>query len=53
MLATLQQRFATQSGVDVDAEMTSMIRLQQAYAANAKVVSSVQQMWDALLGAVG
>jgi flagellar hook-associated protein 1 len=52
LLATLQQRFNTQSGVDVDAEMTSMIRLQQAYAANAKVVSTVQQMWDALLGAV-
>jgi flagellar hook-associated protein 1 FlgK len=52
LLATLQQRFNTQSGVNVDAEMTAMIRLQQAYAANARVVSSVQQMWDALLGAV-
>jgi flagellar hook-associated protein 1 FlgK len=52
LTATLQQRFNTRSGVDVDAEMTTMIRLQQAYAANARVVSSVQQMWDALLGAV-
>lgn len=52
LLTTLQQRFTTQSGVNVDSDMTNMIRLQQAYAANAKVVSSVQQMWDALLGAV-
>lgn len=52
VVASLQQRFNTQSGVNVDAEMTNMIRLQQAYAANARVVGSVQQMWDALLGAV-
>ena len=50
LLATLQQRFNTQSGVSVDTEMTTMIQLQQAYAANAKVVGAVQSMWDALLG---
>ena len=52
LLATLQQRFNTQSGVSVDNEMTEMIQLQQAYAANAKVVGAVQSMWDALLGTV-
>ncbi len=52
LLATLQQRFNTQSGVSVDNEMTVMIQLQQAYAANAKVVGAVQSMWDALLGTV-
>jgi flagellar hook-associated protein 1 FlgK len=52
LLATLQQRFNTQSGVSVDNEMTIMIQLQQAYAANAKVVGAVQSMWDALLGTV-
>ncbi len=52
LLASLQQRFNTQAGVNVDTEMTNMIRLQQAYAANAKVMSTVQSMWDTLLGAV-
>ncbi len=52
LLSTLQQRFATQSGVSVDAEMTTMIQLQQAYGANAKVITTVQQMWDVLLSAV-
>ena len=52
LLATLQQRFNSQSGVSVDSEMTTMIQLQQAYAANAKVVGAVQGMWDALLATV-
>ncbi|MBP0447664.1 hypothetical protein J8J14_23175 [Roseomonas sp. SSH11] len=44
----LQQR----EGVDVDAEMASMVQLQNAYAANARVMSVVQDMWDALLASV-
>jgi flagellar hook-associated protein 1 FlgK len=48
----LQARFAQRSGVDVDAEMAAMVTLQNAYAANARVMSTVQAMWDALLGAV-
>ncbi len=50
--AGLEARFAQRSGVDVDAEMAAMVTLQNAYAANAKVMATVQQMWDALLGAV-
>lgn len=48
----LEARFAQRSGVDVDAEMAAMVTLQNAYAANARVMSTVQAMWDALLGAV-
>jgi flagellar hook-associated protein 1 FlgK len=48
----LEARFAERSGVDVDAEMAAMVALQNAYAANARVLSTVQSMWDALLGAV-
>ncbi len=48
----LEQRFARQSGVDVDAEMAGIIALQNAYAANARVIGAVQAMWDQLLGAV-
>lgn len=43
----LQQR----EGVDVDQEMASLLQLQNAYAANARVLTAVQDMWDALLQA--
>jgi len=49
---SLSSRFATESGVDVDAELARMVALQNAYAANARVLSTVQNAWDALLGAV-
>ncbi len=48
----LETRFAQASGVDVDAEMAAMIALQNAYAANARVLSTLQSMWDSLLAAV-
>jgi flagellar hook-associated protein 1 FlgK len=41
----LQQR----EGVDVDREMADLLQLQNAYAANARVLAAVQEMWDALL----
>ena len=46
--ARMQQR----SGVDVDKEVAAMVQLQNAYTINARVVATVQAMWDALLGAV-
>jgi flagellar hook-associated protein 1 FlgK len=52
MRMALEARFAAGSGVDVDAEMAGMITLQNAYAANARVLGTVQSMWDQLLAAV-
>ncbi|WP_426956256.1 flagellar hook-associated protein FlgK [Muricoccus radiodurans] len=52
LLATLETRFDDQSGVDMDEEMASMVSLQNAYAANARLMSAVQSMYDALLAAV-
>lgn len=52
MVDGLETRFAQRSGVDVDQEMAAMVTLQNAYAANARVLSTVQAMWDTLLGAV-
>ena len=52
MVDGLETRFARRSGVDVDQEMAAMVTLQNAYAANARVLSTVQAMWDTLLGAV-
>ena len=49
VLSTLQQKFNTQSGVNIDEEMAQLLSLQNAYAANARVMSTVKQMFDALL----
>lgn len=47
----LTTRFTERSSVDIDQEMANMVTLQNAYAANARVLSTVQAMWDALLQA--
>jgi len=44
----LDARFQSESGVDPDAEMAALIRLQNAYAANARVINTAQQMWEQL-----
>lgn len=48
----LDARFERESGIDTDTEMAALVRLQNAYAANARVMSTAQTMWDTLLGAV-
>lgn len=52
MQTGIATRIDKQSGVDPDAEMAAMVMLQNAYAANARVLSTAQAMWDALLGAI-
>ena len=49
---TLQGKVADVSGVSIDTEMSTMIQLQNAYAANAHVLTAVQSMWQALESAV-
>jgi flagellar hook-associated protein 1 len=49
VLSTLQQKFNSESGVNIDEEMAHLLSLQNAYAANARVMSTVKQMFDALL----
>jgi flagellar hook-associated protein 1 FlgK len=49
VLATLQQRFNDSAGVNVDQEMGSLLTLQNAYAANARVLSVVKDMLEALM----
>lgn len=48
----LQTRLAAGSGVSIDTEMSTMIALQNAYGANAKVITAVQSMWNTLAQAV-
>jgi len=49
VLSTLQQKFNSQSGVNIDEEMANLLSLQNAYAANARVMSTVKQMFDSLM----
>ena len=46
----LQAKFDATAGVNTDTEMAAMVALQNAYAANARVMNTVQAMWSALLG---
>ncbi len=45
----LQARLSSSSGVSIDTEMSNMIELQNAYGANAKIITAVQSMWATLL----
>lgn len=46
---SLKQRMNTISGVNIDTEMANLLSLQNTYAANARVFSTVQQMFQSLL----
>jgi flagellar hook-associated protein 1 FlgK len=45
----LKQRFADQAGVNVDQEMANLLTLQNAYGANARVMSTIKEMFDMLM----
>ncbi len=51
-LQTLDQRFASESGVDLDEEVAELVRVQTAYAAAARMISASEKMLDELLNAV-
>jgi flagellar hook-associated protein 1 FlgK len=45
----LQQRLSSTSGVNIDQEMSNLITLQNTYGANARVMTTIQQMMATLL----
>jgi flagellar hook-associated protein 1 FlgK len=49
VVSALQQRFNSQSGVSIDTELSNLIALQNAYGANARVMTTIQQMMSTLL----
>ena len=49
---TLNAQFASNSGVNLDQEVSSMIDFQQAYSASARVISVLQQMLQTLVDIV-
>jgi flagellar hook-associated protein 1 FlgK len=46
---SLRQRFSEGSAVNVDAEMATLLKLQTAYGANARVMSTVKDLIDVLM----
>jgi flagellar hook-associated protein 1 len=46
---SLKARFNQVSGINIDQEMANLLQLQNAYAANARVASTVKQMLDTLM----
>ncbi|MBU6461491.1 MAG: flagellar hook-associated protein FlgK [Bradyrhizobium sp.] len=51
VVSTLQQKFNSVASVSIDTEMSNLIALQNAYAANAHVMSVVQSMMTTLIQA--
>jgi len=49
VLNTLQNKVSATSGVNIDDEMAHLLALQNAYSANARVMSSIKQMYDTLM----
>ena len=52
LTGTLQSKLASGTGVSVDTELSTMVQLQNAYSANARVLSTVKDMWSSLLAMV-
>jgi flagellar hook-associated protein 1 FlgK len=52
VLNTLKQKATSISGVNIDDEMAHLLALQNAYSANARVMSSIKQMYDLLMQAM-
>jgi flagellar hook-associated protein 1 FlgK len=52
VLNTLQNKVSSTSGVNIDDEMAHLLALQNAYSANARVMSSIKDMYDTLIRAM-
>ena len=49
VLNAVQAKFSETSGVSIDQEMSDLVQIQNAYAANARVVGAVKELLDTLL----
>jgi flagellar hook-associated protein 1 FlgK len=49
-LSAIQREYDSISKVSVDEELTNLVKFQTAYTANAKVITTIDQMIDTLLG---
>ncbi len=49
---TIQRQLLDESGVNIDEELGNLIQVQTAYAASARVITAVNQLFDELLNAI-
>ncbi len=47
--ASIESRFAKASGVSVDEELTNLVQIQNAYSANARLMTAIKEMMDLLM----
>ncbi len=47
--SSLQERFDAETGVNIDDEMSNLLLLQNAYSANARVISTIQDLFNVLM----
>ena len=47
--SSLQDRFDAEAGVNIDDEMSNLLLLQNAYSANARVISTIQDLFTVLM----
>jgi flagellar hook-associated protein 1 len=49
VVKALEKKFSDQSGVNIDEELSELVQVQNAYAANARIMSTVRELFDTLL----
>lgn len=49
LLTQMQSQYSSETGVNLDAELSTLIIYQNAYSASARVISTIQSMYDALM----
>ncbi|WP_293863716.1 flagellar hook-associated protein FlgK [uncultured Alsobacter sp.] len=47
--SSIESRFSAASGVSIDQELTNLVQIQNAYSANARIMSAVKEMMDLLM----
>ena len=52
LFTTLENRFTDESMVNIDEELASLVELQSAFTASARVLTTVQRALDELLGGI-
>jgi flagellar hook-associated protein 1 FlgK len=52
LFTTLENRFTDESMVNIDEELASLVELQSAFTASARVLTTVQRALDELLGVI-
>lgn len=51
LLTQMQSQYSSQTGVNMDSELSTLVVYQNAYSASARVISTIQSMYQALMAA--